>query len=376
MKVDLLYEMQRPGRHDERTEYELYWDTMAEIELADEAGFSTVWTVEHHFLRGFAHSSAPEVFLSSAAQRTKNIRLGHGVVLLPHKFNHPIRVAERIGALDILSNGRVEFGTGRSAPYEQEPFGIDPAESRDMFQEALEIIPRMWMNPTFSYEGRYFSIPERHVIPKPIQKPHPPIWMACSSPASWQIAGRNGVGALGLTLLVEVDEVKEYIASYGEALEHARPVGGETNDQVGAFTIVHCGESDEEARDAGSEAAAWYINRALSQFAAPPRPDQPSGNGLPPPKRRDNDAAYETFRAERRERLLERVLDRTVGLKEFSREDMIIVGDPDTCTRKLLRYRDAGIERVLCIMQAGHLPHEKTMESIRLFGKYVIPNVS
>ncbi len=190
MKIDMMYELEMPkpwtGAHPE---YDLFWNSMAEIELADRVGFDTVWMVEHHFRTEFSHSGAPDVFLSAVAQRTKNIRIGHGVVLLPYPFNHPIRVAERVATLDILSNGRLEFGVGRSGIDEQEGFGIKTEESRDMMLEALDIIPKMWSEELFSHEGRFFQIPEREIIPKPYQKPHPPLWMASTSPDSWTIAG-------------------------------------------------------------------------------------------------------------------------------------------------------------------------------------------
>lgn len=376
MKIDLLYELQRPGAHDEHTEFNIYWEAMAQIELADEMGFDTIWEVEHHFLRGFSHSSAPEVFLSAVAQRTKNIRIGHGVVLLPHKFNHPIRVAERIGALDILSKGRVEFGTGRSTEYEQEPFEIDPKESRAMWQEALEIIPQMWMKETFAYQGRYFKFPERHVIPKPIQKPHPRIWMACTSSESWEVAARNGIGPLGLTLMVPVSELEAHIALYREGLKRAKPVGAFINDRIGAFTIVLCGENNDEATNLGAEAAAWYIDRALRNFAQQVQPGPQPGNGHAPVPSSKEDIAptpYAGLQTKQRLALLQRVRDKQVGLQEFAREDMIIVGDPDACIRKLKKYEAAGLDHVLCLMQAGRTPHDKIMKSIELFGKYVIP---
>src|SRR5512143_3205028 len=145
MKFDLLYELQMPKPHDERSEWRCYHEALEQIELADKLGYDTVWEVEHHFLTEFAHSSAPEVFLAAVSQRTKNIRIGHGVALLPYPFNHPIRVAERAAALDIVSNGRVDLGTGRSIT-EQElgGFGIDPADSRPMWEQAIRMIPRMW----------------------------------------------------------------------------------------------------------------------------------------------------------------------------------------------------------------------------------------
>src|SRR4029450_8225604 len=168
-----------PKPHDPRSEWRCYHEALDQIVLADELGYDTVWEVEHHFLTEFAHSSAPEVFLAALSQRTKRIRLGHGVTLLPHRFNHPIRVAERVAALDILSNGRVESGTGPSSQFEQAGFEIDTEQSRDMWQEALEIIPRMWTEDPFEDDGPFVSVPAASLIPQAPQRPHRPIWGAC-----------------------------------------------------------------------------------------------------------------------------------------------------------------------------------------------------
>src|SRR5437667_2076666 len=167
MKIDLLYEIQvpRPWLPNQReAEIRAYWNVVEQIELADKLGFDTAWFVEHHFREERSHCAAPEVVLSALAQRTQNIRLGHGVVLLPYPFNHPIRVAERAAVLDIMSKGRLEFGTGRSTLFEQQGFNIDPEETRAMWREALEIIPKMWTQETFAYEGRYVHIPERNLL--------------------------------------------------------------------------------------------------------------------------------------------------------------------------------------------------------------------
>src|SRR5881296_3817798 len=174
MKFDLLYELQAPKPHDERSEYRCYHEALEQIELADRLGYDTVWDVEHHFLTEFAHSSAPEVFLAAVAQRTTRIRLGHGVVLLPHKFNHPIRVAERVAALDILSDGRVEFGTGRSSQFEQAGFEVDTDLSREMWQESLEMIPRMWTEDPFEHAGRFVTVPARSICPSRSRSPTRP----------------------------------------------------------------------------------------------------------------------------------------------------------------------------------------------------------
>jgi alkanesulfonate monooxygenase SsuD/methylene tetrahydromethanopterin reductase-like flavin-dependent oxidoreductase (luciferase family) len=363
MKIDLLYEMEVLKPWHQRSEYDCYWQALAQAELADRMGFDTFWEVEHHFLNEFAHSSAPEVFLSAVAMRTERIRIGHGVVLLPHPFNHPIRVAERAAVLDILSTGRLEFGTGRSSLYEQQGFGVKFEESRAMWQEALEVIPRMWTEDPFpAYDGKYFQIPERSILPKPIQKPHPPLWVAATSPESWQLAGQLGIGALGLTLFLTVAEVAAQIKTYHAAAGQQKPVGKAVNHQVGAFTIVHCAQSEAQAREnGGHDAALWYMRYAFQVLAARGRDAQKIG-------------PYEEFR--KAHPIIAKVVDNTVTFDELDAEDMVIVGDPDKCIRKLEKYKAAGIDRVLCLMQAGRIPHPAVLQSIELFGTHVIPHIS
>ncbi len=366
MKIDLLMELERPRPWNGRTDADIYWEALAQVELADQMGFGAVWTVEHHFLEEFSHSSAPEVFLTACAMRTRQMRIGHGVVLLPHKFNHPVRVAERVAALDIMSNGRVEFGTGRSGPYEQAGFQISTEESRAMWQESLEIIPQMWMQERFKYEGKYVQIPERVILPKPVQRPHPPIWMAATSRASWEVAGRNGIGVLGLTLFVGVDALREEIAAYRHALRSAKPVGAFVNDRCAAYTIVHCAATDAQAQaNGGPEAALWYLSYAFQVLAREVEPERHL-------REIAADDPYQQVMIENP--IVRRAMDGSLTFDELDAEDMVIIGDPDRCIRKLERYRDAGLDRVLCCMQAGRLAHEHIMESIRLFGKHVIPH--
>jgi alkanesulfonate monooxygenase SsuD/methylene tetrahydromethanopterin reductase-like flavin-dependent oxidoreductase (luciferase family) len=363
MKIDLLYEMEMLKPWHARSEYECYWQALAQAELADKMGFDTLWEVEHHFLTEFSHSSAPEVFLATVAARTQRLRIGHGVTLLPYPFNHPIRVAERAAVLDIMSNGRLEFGTGRSSLYEQQAFGIKFEDSRSMWQEALAVIPRMWTEDPFpAYSGKHFTIPERSIIPKPIQKPHPPLWVAATSPESWQLAGQLGIGALGLTLFLTVGEVAEQIKTYHAAQRAQTPIGKAVNNQVGAFTIVHCAETNEQARtNGGHDAALWYMRYAFQVLAARGREAQQIG-------------PYEEFR--NAHPIIAKVIDNSVTFDELDAEDMVIVGDPDKCIRKLEAYKAAGINRVLCLMQAGRIPHEAVLRSIELFGKHVIPHIS
>src|SRR3989441_7625155 len=184
MKFGVFYELQRPRPWGPDGEEKLVREALEQIELADRLGFDSVWEVEHHFLEEYSHSSAPEVFLAAASQRTRRIRLGHGIVQLPLGFNHPARVAERISMLDLVSGGRVEFGTGESASrMELEGFGVSPAEKRAMWQEAAAQVALMLsQSPYPGYDGKYFKMPPRNVVPKPVQKTHPPMWLARSSP--------------------------------------------------------------------------------------------------------------------------------------------------------------------------------------------------
>ena len=366
VKLDLLYEIQIPAPHDPGSERRAYHEALEQIQAADRAGFGCVWAVEHHFLTEFAHSSAPEVFLTAAAMRTERIRIGHGVALLPYRFNHPIRVAERAAALDIVSNGRLEFGTGRSSSYEQEGFEVPFEESSEQWQEALEIIPRMWERRPFAYEGKHFQIPERDVIPKPIQEPHPPLWMAATSPDSWKLAARNGIGILGLSIYVPVRAVAQQIRSYRAELVHAKPVG--KVDQRQGRRLHH----------------------------RPLRRDERAGEGEPRPRRGDRvpelrlqgvrerthprarprggDSPHLSLQLAKEFPLLPKMIRGEVTYEELDEEDMVIVGDVDHCIQKLERYREAGADRVLCLMQASRIPHAAVLRSIELFGKHVIPH--
>jgi len=372
MKFDLLYELQMPKPHDAESERRCYREALEQIELADRLGFDTVWAVEHHFLTEFAHCSAPELLLAAASQRTKRIRLGHGVVLLPYRFNHPIRVAERVAALDILSDGRVEFGTGRSSQFEQAGFEIDTEASRDMWQESLEMIPRMWTEDPFEHRGRFVSVPPRSILPKPVQKPHPPIWMAATSPASWEIAGRNGIGILGLTLFVSVPQLAERVAAYRKALRDAKPVGRFVNANVGAFTIVHAAETHEAALTNGGADAA--INYLLYAFRVLGGFSDPGDAGM----KREN-AADEIKSTPYRDLIAKeypiivKMMKNECTFEDLDAEDMVIVGDVDRCAQKVERYRQAGLDHLICLMQADRIPHEKVMRSIELFAREIIP---
>src|SRR5258708_38640352 len=167
MKFSLFYELQIADPTRE-TEAALFHNCLEQAKVADELGYHCIWEVEHHGLYEYSHSSAPEIFLSFVAANTKRIRIGHGCTLLPYRYNHPIRIAERIATLDILSGGRVNWGTAKSGSrVEQEAFQVDKPALQDQWREALDMIPRMWTSDIFSYQGRFFDIPPTHIVPKP-----------------------------------------------------------------------------------------------------------------------------------------------------------------------------------------------------------------
>jgi alkanesulfonate monooxygenase SsuD/methylene tetrahydromethanopterin reductase-like flavin-dependent oxidoreductase (luciferase family) len=355
MKFGLLYELQFAKPWSAGWEARIHQEALEQIVLADRVGFDYVWQVEHHFLTEFSHSSAPEVFLGAVSQRTERIRIGHGVVLLPAAYNNPIRVAERVATLDILSNGRVEFGTGRSAtPAELGGFGIDPAQSKAMWDEALHIIPRMWMEDSFCYEGRFFSMPARSVWPKPVQKPHPPLWVAASSQQTFLDAAERGLGVLCF-IIGQPTELLTRIRSYREGIKNAKPAGAFVNEQVAGFTVTLCLDDDEEARRIGGPAALWYtamLGTILGEWR---------GQVIP---------GYEYYGA-----------IRSTAAQQSAREagslidsGTFCIGDPETCIRTVQQYQEAGVDQLICLMQAGRVPHEKIMRSIELFGEKVIPH--
>ena len=257
MEFGLAYEMQRPSLDD----HAVVEETIEQCILADEMGFDYVWFVEHHFLTTFSSSPCPEVIFGALSRLTKNIRLGFGVVILP--YHHPVRVAERVAMVDQLSHGRVDLGTGRSAPYEQTGMGIDPRNTRDMWEESLTMIPKIWESDTFEWSGKFWNVPPRQVLPKPYQQPHPPIWVAALQPATYQLAANKGIGVMALG--VSAPSVLEpHIQQYRETVQNANPVGATVNNQWLSSIFGYCGEDNSAARE--------LCTQSLKTFFGPGRP--------------------------------------------------------------------------------------------------------
>jgi alkanesulfonate monooxygenase SsuD/methylene tetrahydromethanopterin reductase-like flavin-dependent oxidoreductase (luciferase family) len=355
MKFGLLYEMETPRPWNVLSEYNIYWQALAQIELADRIGIDYVWEVEHHFLEEYSHSPAPEVFYGAVSQRTKNIRIAHGVRLLPFNFNNPIKVAEQAAVLDIMSNGRMELGTGRSTTAQElDGFTVDYDRTRQEVREALEIIVKAWTDEILEFDGKLIKVPPRRVVPKPIQKPHPPMWMACVAPDSYELAGDRGLGALSFSLNFE--HVQTSIAAHKAAFaKRSDQVPKVPNDQFAGMIICHVAENKEEEA-IGLEGARWFMHNVAKLFE--------------PLMVKNKLYSYEYLR-----NLMNLDLDpKDVPDSQLKQHHMVVVGNPDEVCRKLEAFEKAGLNQVIMFKQAGHIPHQNIMKSLRLIGKHILPH--
>ena len=273
MKLDVLYEVDVPkpwpGPHphgQRQAEQQAYREALEQIKLADKLGFHTAWHVEHHFREGRSHSPAPEVIIGALSQCTEQIRLGFGVTLMPHAFTPPMRVAEKVATADVLSNGRVEWGTGRSTPMEQIAFGVDREASREQWQEAIQAVVGMWESEYFEYHGKYLDFPKRMVTPKPVQDPHPPCWMAATSDGSAAVAGKLGLGLLSFSILQPIQKMAKHIAAIPRAAANPTPITRVTTNKVAAYTLVHCAETMAKCEENGIWDSVWWWYKNLAEF--------------------------------------------------------------------------------------------------------------
>jgi alkanesulfonate monooxygenase SsuD/methylene tetrahydromethanopterin reductase-like flavin-dependent oxidoreductase (luciferase family) len=350
MKFGIFYEHQLPRPWDEGSELRLFQEALDQVELADRLGIDYAWEVEHHFLDEYSHSSAPEVFLAACSQRTSRIRLAHGIVLMLPGYNQPARIAERIATLDLVSNGRVEFGTGESASKaELEGFNIEwtSETKREMWREVTEQVANMLvMDPYPGFDGEYFSMPCRNVVPKPVQKPHPPIWLACSNRETIHEAARAGVGALTFAF-VDQSDAKKWVDEYYEIIKtECVPIGHSVNANVAMVTGFSCHEDAEEAKRRGMDGFRFFGFALGHHYVF----------GEHKPGRTN---VWENF---------EMVRD---GIPEQGRNRGI--GTPAELTEHLQGFADAGVDQVVFIQQGGKNRHEHICESLELFADEVMP---
>ncbi|MDE0756958.1 MAG: LLM class flavin-dependent oxidoreductase [Pseudomonadales bacterium] len=359
MKFGIFYEHQLPKPWDEGLEQKLFQDALEQVELADRIGIDYAWEVEHHFLEEYSHSSAPEIFLAAASQRTKKIRLGHGIRQVISAYNHPARTAECIATLDLVSNGRVEFGTGESsAILELGGFGIPVDSKRAQYLEATEQICNMLaMDPYPGYEGEYFSMPCRNIVPKPVQKPHPPLWVACSNRETIKMAARLGIGALTFAF-VDPLEARHWVDEYYSIIksEECVPIGHHVNANICMVTSFSLHQDRQVAIDRGLEGFEFFGYALGSLY----------GFGEHRPGRMN---LFDEFRKIHKKRLADNPLDITQALAA----ERGGIGTPEDMRNHLRKFEDVGVDQVTFIQQAGMNKHEHICESLELFASDVLP---
>jgi alkanesulfonate monooxygenase SsuD/methylene tetrahydromethanopterin reductase-like flavin-dependent oxidoreductase (luciferase family) len=351
MKFGMMTQLQMPQPWTETTEREAFWNAVDQAAAGEAAGFRYFWITEQHFYREIGHCSAPDMVLAAISQRTKTMRLGFSVILVP--CHNPFYVAERVATLDVLSNGRVEFGSGRgTSAYVVEGLGFDPAIGREVGREAMEAIITMFEHELFpGYKGKHFDLPARHVVPQPVQRPHPPLWVAASNFETYAYAGEQGVGVIGVSRNTP-DETRPAVAAYREAISAAdgsRFLGNACNEQVGVYAIGCCLPDDREGREVACAAARWYYG--------------------------DNDAEVNKFRFGSAKEGAKQITDKIARRDndELIADAMAIGGDPDTVCHQVEKWAEIGLDQFIFMFQAGHMTQEQVLRSIDLVGEKVIP---
>ena len=323
-----------------------YRDTIAQAIYAETLGFESVWPVEQHFDAGFSILPSPLLLLSAIAERTQRLRLGIGIILLP--LSHPVRVAEEIATLDVLSNGRVEFGVGRGVfPSHFAGFGIPQEESRERFLESLQVVRQAWTTERFSFQGKFFTVPNISVVPKPVQQPHPPICVAANTVETYEQMGHLGLSILTAAQITTFPKLRELIPLYRQARHTAGHSHG-NGEELSLLAPCYVAESGEQVRREVEPSIRHFLNSLVAAF--------PIGKG---------------------NRLLEEAAER---LRKTTYEQvcevMGIFTTPEACVDRLSQLREEfGMGRFLCwFNMGGQVPHEQVLRSIRLFADKVMPH--
>ncbi|RYE54354.1 MAG: LLM class flavin-dependent oxidoreductase, partial [Rhizobiaceae bacterium] len=321
-------------------------EALDHIVLADKLGFDHAWAFEHHFTDDHSLLSSPSTWLAAAAALTENIRIGHGIACTPPAFVHPARLAEHIGTLDQISNGRVEFGTGESASrMELEGFGVDYATKRDAWLEAVrEICNMMAMAPYPGFDGQFFKMPCRNVVPKPYQKPHPPLWVAGKP----DLAARHGMGCLGFNAM-SGDQAKNAVDLYYKVLaEECVPIGHAINPNIAILSLMHVHKDGDVANERAEHLKffAYSVSEIYLQGEIKP----------------GRQASWETF---------EKIRDQIPAMG--GDHPTSAIGSVESVREHMRVMEDAGVDQVLLMHQGGKMPHDQNCESLELFAREIMP---
>tara|TARA_R110000868_G_scaffold405525_1_gene684965 strand:+ start:6845 stop:8092 length:1248 start_codon:yes stop_codon:yes gene_type:complete len=357
MKFGVFYELQLPKPWLPGDEERLFHEALDQVVLADKLGFDHAWEVEHHFLDEYSHSSAPEVFLAAAAARTKNIRVGHGIRQVIPNYNHPARTAEGLATLDIISRGRLDFGIGEGATrLELGGFNIPAKEKRAMAIEAGEQIANMMvLDPYPGFESQYFSMPCRNVLPKPVQKPHPPMWMACTNRDTIKVAAQLGVGALAFSFIDPAEAHAWSEIYYGIIKsDQCKPIGHSVNANIAMvsnFSVHHDRAEAIRRGHEGFEFFGYALNALVAHDTVPGRTNM-WGDYL-----------------EKRGNRTQEIIDAAARAENIATG----IGTPEDMRKHLKAFQAAGVDQVIFMQQAGRNKHQHICESLELFAAEVMP---
>jgi alkanesulfonate monooxygenase SsuD/methylene tetrahydromethanopterin reductase-like flavin-dependent oxidoreductase (luciferase family) len=389
MKLDIFSEIQKRDCDANGGFARLFAESIEQAKLADELGFSCWWEVEHHSTPDFSYSSCPELVLAAIGHATKRLRVGHAGILVPFKINHPLRAAERVAMLDHLTNGRVEAGLAKSGGKEWETFEITEAEATEDLIEATRLFPLAWTEDEFSWSSKRWHVEGRTLLPKPVQKPHPPLWHTCSSPASFVRAGELGIGVLGTTMFAPLDALADMVKGYRGGISRCRePAGRTINDQAGVFTFVHAARTTKEAIESGApRSALWYVSSAPRVFNVPREIFYQAIRGQTDPRSRPSISVLGAAERPDEADLTDpnpviALMKREFAGEEISNEeifevirdlDSVIIGDVETCRAKMAKFADIGMDRLMCLVQMGEIPQREILSSMRLIGSELLP---
>ncbi len=349
MRFGMLHLFENPVH---KTEREIIREQMELMRAADDLGWDSVWPAEHHFTE-YGYCASPALSLAAIAAQTRRVRLGTGVVVLP--LNHPLRVAEDYAFLDHISDGRVDLGIGRGyQPLEFQRYGVEQTGTRGMFHEGLEAIRQAWTHGRVNLEGEHYQFRDVPIRPAPVQRPHPPIWMAALSAETFEIAGRYGLNLLygsvfGLSPELAIQRRRDYFRGLR--------LGGHSAEgkRSGCLMMVYVADSQERARAEFREPVIWYY-RTIAKYVAPQAGQAPV-------------RSYETYSAFRD-------LASAVEWEQLVERDAVICGEPDYVAEKLAQYQQVyGFTDLLCWTRLGGLDHRKVLRSMELMRDKVIPKL-
>jgi len=359
VRFGIFFEIGVPRPFVDNIEQRVFHNALEQARLADELGFDSVWAVEHHFLEEYSHSSAPELLLTAIAAQTERIRVGHGAVVCVPEINHPIRVAERAAVLDILSGGRLEFGTARSSTWtEVGGFGVDPDTTKKTWDEYVRVLPKMWTEEYLAWDGVCFSMPERSILPKPIQDPHPPLWVTVTSPGTELDAAERGIGCLGVASAGYAEQERR-TREYHRRIQSCDPVSDVVNDNVSTLNFLYCHPDPQVARVRGLQMQGRFgvenANLLFTREAFPSNAYQSLGNLAPKPAKRETGSASDA-----------------PAVPEGS-----CIGDPERIIDAIKHWESIGIDGINFMVNGCEVLEQKeVLDSMRLFAREVMPHFS